>query len=211
LLGDTFLRSAYVVYDLDNNEIAMAQANLNSTDTNVQELTESSNLSLFEGVEQQQGSSGTGGGGNSNTNSGPPGGSSGTLSVSGITSSSTFVSSSASATSVGSRTLGNTNAGLSAGTVSTGGVAAATGTGTGARVSSGAGPAPSSYPDALASVNKAVPSSSSEVQPVPATFTDDLVASSSANAGTLVATSGHGAVYTAGLAAFLAISGSALF
>lgn len=30
LLGDTFLRSAYVVYDLSNNIVAMAQANLNS-------------------------------------------------------------------------------------------------------------------------------------------------------------------------------------
>ncbi|POS79998.1 acid protease [Diaporthe helianthi] len=80
LLGDTFLRSAYVVYDLDNNEIAMAQANLNSTDTNVQELTESSDLSSFEGVEQQQQSSGTSGGGSSGTDSSSSAGSSGTLS-----------------------------------------------------------------------------------------------------------------------------------
>jgi len=29
VLGDTFLRSAYVVYDLDNQQIAMAQANFN--------------------------------------------------------------------------------------------------------------------------------------------------------------------------------------
>ncbi|KAH8754159.1 aspartic peptidase domain-containing protein [Diaporthe sp. PMI_573] len=106
LLGDTFLRSAYVVYDLDNNEIAMAQANLNSTDTNVQELTESTDLSSFEGVEQQQEPSGSG------TDSGSSGGSS---------------------------------------------------------------------------------------------------ASSSADAGLLVATSGHGVLYTAGLAALFAVSGSALF
>ncbi len=32
-LGDTFLRSAYVVYDLQNNEIALAQANWNATST----------------------------------------------------------------------------------------------------------------------------------------------------------------------------------
>jgi len=31
VLGDAFLRSAYVVYDLDNKQIAMAQANLTST------------------------------------------------------------------------------------------------------------------------------------------------------------------------------------
>ncbi|KAI0124707.1 aspartic peptidase domain-containing protein [Xylariales sp. AK1849] len=41
LLGDTFLRSAYVVYDLDNNEVALAQANLNSTQTNIVEISAS--------------------------------------------------------------------------------------------------------------------------------------------------------------------------
>lgn len=35
LLGDTFLRSAYVVYDLYNNRIALAQTDFNSTDTRV--------------------------------------------------------------------------------------------------------------------------------------------------------------------------------
>jgi hypothetical protein len=35
ILGDTFLRSAYVVYDLKNNVIALAQTNFNSSDTNV--------------------------------------------------------------------------------------------------------------------------------------------------------------------------------
>ncbi|PHH59425.1 hypothetical protein CDD81_3211 [Ophiocordyceps australis] len=35
LLGDTFLRSAYVVYDLVNNEIGIAQTNFNSTKSNV--------------------------------------------------------------------------------------------------------------------------------------------------------------------------------
>lgn len=39
LLGDTFLRSAYVVYDLEGKQIAMAQAKLNVTTTNVQEIT----------------------------------------------------------------------------------------------------------------------------------------------------------------------------
>ncbi|KAL7796822.1 aspartic peptidase domain-containing protein [Trichoderma ceciliae] len=35
LLGDTFLRSAFVVYDLVNNQIAIAPTNFNSTQTNV--------------------------------------------------------------------------------------------------------------------------------------------------------------------------------
>ncbi|KAI0389113.1 acid protease [Xylariaceae sp. FL0594] len=35
LLGDTFLRSAYVVYDLQNNEIAMAATDFNSTSSNI--------------------------------------------------------------------------------------------------------------------------------------------------------------------------------
>ncbi|KAG8529547.1 uncharacterized protein KY384_006184 [Bacidia gigantensis] len=35
LLGDTFLRSAYVVYDLANNEIAIAQTKFNATDSNI--------------------------------------------------------------------------------------------------------------------------------------------------------------------------------
>ncbi|KAJ0123276.1 acid protease [Diaporthe amygdali] len=80
LLGDTFLRSAYVVYDLDNRQIALAQANLNSTDTNVQELTETSDLASFQGVEeQQQQSSGTSGGGSTGTGTGSSGSSTGTL------------------------------------------------------------------------------------------------------------------------------------
>lgn len=40
ILGDPFLRSAYVVYDLENNQIAMAQANLTSNAApNIQEIT----------------------------------------------------------------------------------------------------------------------------------------------------------------------------
>lgn len=38
LLGDTFLRNAYVVYDLKNNEIALAQAVMNATDSNVEAI-----------------------------------------------------------------------------------------------------------------------------------------------------------------------------
>lgn len=39
LLGDTFLRSAYAVYDLESRTIALAQAKLNVTSSNVQEIT----------------------------------------------------------------------------------------------------------------------------------------------------------------------------
>jgi hypothetical protein len=42
LLGDSFLRSAYVVYDLDNHQIAIGQANLNSSSSNVVEIGASS-------------------------------------------------------------------------------------------------------------------------------------------------------------------------
>ncbi|ERF75846.1 hypothetical protein EPUS_01212 [Endocarpon pusillum Z07020] len=39
LFGDTFLRSAYVVYDLENNQIALAQARFDVQDSNIQEFT----------------------------------------------------------------------------------------------------------------------------------------------------------------------------
>ena len=39
VLGDTFLRSAYVVYDLTNNEISIAQTDFNATTSNVQEIS----------------------------------------------------------------------------------------------------------------------------------------------------------------------------
>ncbi|KAK3380018.1 aspartic peptidase domain-containing protein [Lasiosphaeria ovina] len=38
VLGDTFLRSAYVVYDLDNNQISLAPTKFNSTASNVVEI-----------------------------------------------------------------------------------------------------------------------------------------------------------------------------
>ena len=38
VLGDTFLRSAYVVYDLDNNEISLAQTRFNTTSSAVLEI-----------------------------------------------------------------------------------------------------------------------------------------------------------------------------
>lgn len=39
VLGDTFLRSAYVVYDLTNNEISLAPTRFNSSDENILEIT----------------------------------------------------------------------------------------------------------------------------------------------------------------------------
>ncbi|KAJ5966050.1 hypothetical protein N7481_012764 [Penicillium waksmanii] len=38
VLGDTFLRSAYVVYDLANNQISLANTHFNSTKNNVLEI-----------------------------------------------------------------------------------------------------------------------------------------------------------------------------
>lgn len=38
VLGDTFLRSAYVVYDLANNEISLAQTDFNATGSHVSEI-----------------------------------------------------------------------------------------------------------------------------------------------------------------------------
>ena len=39
LLGDTFLRSAYVVYDLETRQIALAQAKINVSTSNIKEIT----------------------------------------------------------------------------------------------------------------------------------------------------------------------------
>ena len=37
-LGDTFIRSAYIVYDIANNEISLAQTNFNATSSNIMEI-----------------------------------------------------------------------------------------------------------------------------------------------------------------------------
>ncbi|KAH7321737.1 aspartic proteinase precursor [Rhexocercosporidium sp. MPI-PUGE-AT-0058] len=42
VMGDTFIRSAYLVYDLANNEISIAQTNFNSTTSNVVEIAKGS-------------------------------------------------------------------------------------------------------------------------------------------------------------------------
>lgn len=43
VLGDTFLRSAYVVYDLSSNQISIAQTNFNSTANNVVAISSGAN------------------------------------------------------------------------------------------------------------------------------------------------------------------------
>lgn len=43
VLGDTFLRSAYVVYDLENNQISLAQTRFNVSSSNIQEIKSGSN------------------------------------------------------------------------------------------------------------------------------------------------------------------------
>lgn len=60
VLGDTFLRSAYVVYDLENNEISLAQTQFNTTQTRVQEIGTGKNAvpdatSVAESVKATQG------------------------------------------------------------------------------------------------------------------------------------------------------------
>ncbi|OKL56473.1 hypothetical protein UA08_08199 [Talaromyces atroroseus] len=42
IFGDTFLRSAYVVYDLTNKQISLAQTVFNATDSNIVEISSSS-------------------------------------------------------------------------------------------------------------------------------------------------------------------------
>lgn len=42
-LGDTFIRSAYVVYDLANNEISLAQTNFQATTSNIMEIGKGAN------------------------------------------------------------------------------------------------------------------------------------------------------------------------
>lgn len=66
LLGETFLRSAYVVYDLTHHQIGMAQANVNSTDIDIVEFkAEDKSIPTLTGVAAQQttnpGTSGQGG------------------------------------------------------------------------------------------------------------------------------------------------------
>lgn len=95
ILGDTFLRSAYVVYDLENNVIAIAQTNFNSSSSNVvefqanaTEIPKVSGLASSVNVEAtatNTGLPGIGGGKNTPSGSGSGGGeASKTASVTGL-------------------------------------------------------------------------------------------------------------------------------
>jgi Eukaryotic aspartyl protease len=44
VLGDTFLRSAYVVYNLDDYSVAIAQSNFKATTTNIMQITNVANI-----------------------------------------------------------------------------------------------------------------------------------------------------------------------
>lgn len=84
ILGDTFLRSAYVVYDLDSNLVGLAQTNFNSTTSSIVEfqadatrIPQASRVASSAGVTQTAigGSPGVGPktGGSSSTGSAPAG------------------------------------------------------------------------------------------------------------------------------------------
>jgi hypothetical protein len=61
ILGDTFLRSAYVVYDLESNSIEIAQTVFNSTTSNVVEFSAAeSGFPVASGVSPSASSSATG-------------------------------------------------------------------------------------------------------------------------------------------------------
>ncbi|VUC30330.1 unnamed protein product [Clonostachys rosea] len=53
LLGASFLRSAYVVYDLTNEQLAIGQANLNSTDSDIVEIKSGIAVPSVTGVASQ--------------------------------------------------------------------------------------------------------------------------------------------------------------
>lgn len=58
LLGDTFLRSAYVVYDMANHQLGLAEANVNSSKSNVVDVKPGSkNLPDVAGAEGSSNSS----------------------------------------------------------------------------------------------------------------------------------------------------------
>jgi Eukaryotic aspartyl protease len=100
ILGDTFLRSAYVVYDLTNQQISLAQTVFNATDSNIVEISSTSPIaSVVSGVTVTQTASNDPLGGATATSiatSIPTGSDSGTNSI-GVLTSSTATATSASA------------------------------------------------------------------------------------------------------------------
>lgn len=53
LLGDSFLRSAYVVYDIDNNELSIANTNFEAVEEDIIEITSGSTIPEATGVASQ--------------------------------------------------------------------------------------------------------------------------------------------------------------
>lgn len=53
LLGDSFLRSAYVVYDIDNDELSIANTNFETTEEDIIEITSGSTIPKATGVASQ--------------------------------------------------------------------------------------------------------------------------------------------------------------
>ena len=66
VLGDSFIRNAYIVYDLANNQISLAQTNTEATSSNVLEIATGT-----AGVPDATGSGTTDNSGSSNSNSNP--------------------------------------------------------------------------------------------------------------------------------------------
>lgn len=72
ILGDTFIRSAYVVYDLKNNLIGLANTNLNSTTSNIVEFeADQTKLPQASGVATSSAATGTTTPASSNTSTVP--------------------------------------------------------------------------------------------------------------------------------------------
>ncbi len=53
LLGDSFLRSAYVVYDIDNDELSIANTNFEAVEENIVEITSGGSIPSATGVKSQ--------------------------------------------------------------------------------------------------------------------------------------------------------------
>ena len=98
LLGDTFIRSAYVVYDMGNNQIGLAQANLNSTSSNVMEFSGNGD-NVFSATGVSSGNDGSSGSSSSHSSSSASSSSPSSTSTSTSSSSSTTSSSSSSSSS----------------------------------------------------------------------------------------------------------------
>jgi hypothetical protein len=60
IIGDTVLRSAYVVYDATNKQVGLAQANVGSSESNIHELNEGRDFPVVRGVPEEDADSTSG-------------------------------------------------------------------------------------------------------------------------------------------------------